>query len=130
MQERYQDISPANLTFLEPTVLLKENPEIADAKTFQTELFFRDLIAHVSKSWQEDIQLPDLIPVSLPEFKSLLPFPNQICAVCSNQIDDDGDQKAPVQLSVLDRLRRALMHNLSVYVIIAGLGLFMCKTCS
>ena len=53
-----------NLIFLEPAVLLKENPEIVDAKTFQTELFFRELIARLSKHWQEDIQLSDIIPVS------------------------------------------------------------------
>ena len=64
MQERYQDISPVNLIFLEPAVLLKENPELADAKTFQAELFFWELIARMSKHWQEDIQLSDIIPVS------------------------------------------------------------------
>ena len=53
-----------NLIFLEPTVLLKEDPELADGKTVQTELFFRELTAHVSEHWQEDIQLSDIIPVS------------------------------------------------------------------
>ncbi len=53
-----------NLIFLEPAVLLKENPELADAKTFQAELFFWELIARMSKHWQEDIQLSDIIPVS------------------------------------------------------------------
>ena len=61
VQERRKNLNPADLIFLEPSIILKENPAVEDDHTLEAACRLQRLM----EGYKEEMQLSDVIMVLL-----------------------------------------------------------------